>query len=274
MKKGVFSTLLKGSAVGGSMMVPGVSGGSMAMILGVYDKLISSVSNIFKKPKESILFLLIFVGGALGGMIIFSKPLSFLMERFPYPVAYFFIGAVAGSIPMIFKKAQIEKFKPSIILWLALGIATVLLIGFIPSDMLSQTTGFAGILIQLFAGILVSIGLVLPGISVMQMLAMLGLYQILLTSLSTLDFGALLGFWPLIIGCVGGIFALTGIMDKAMEKFPYQSYLIILGFVIGSVNELRVELVPSFPSGINILLCAVTAVLGFTAVYFISKKEE
>lgn len=273
MKRERIATFFKGMGIGGSMMVPGVSGGSMAMILGIYDRLISAINQVFRKPKKNLLFLLIFVAGAVLGMVIFSKPLSWLMETAPYPVGYFFLGCVAGSVPMIFRKAEVKRFSPQIPVWILLGVAAVFGMGLLPSNLLAGATGVGAVLLQLLVGVLVAMGLVLPGISVMQMLALFGLYTVLLNALSHLDFGALVGFLPLVIGCVGGIFLLTGILERAMARFPKPTYLVILGFVLGSLRELYLELVPGLPTGWNIPLCLITLVLGFFLILKLSKWD-
>ena len=95
--------LLKGAWVGGTMTVPGVSGGTMAMVLGIYDRLISSVSRVFKEPKQSIPFLLWFALGGAGGILLFSRGISLLLSsRWEVPARFFFLGAVGGGIPLIF----------------------------------------------------------------------------------------------------------------------------------------------------------------------------
>ena len=101
-------TILKGMWIGGTMTVPGVSGGSMAMIMGVYDRLISSVSSFFRNPGKSMSFLVRFVLGAGIGMVVFSRFISFLFTtRADVPLRFFFLGAVAGGVPMIYKEAGI-----------------------------------------------------------------------------------------------------------------------------------------------------------------------
>ena len=91
------------------MMVPGVSGGSMAMILGVYDDLISAVSSFFKNPKGNLIFLGAFTAPALLGMVLFAEPLLNIIESYRLIAMYFFMGAVAGSIPMIYDKARVHR---------------------------------------------------------------------------------------------------------------------------------------------------------------------
>lgn len=84
------------------MLVPGVSGGSMAMILGIYQELISAVSSFRKQKKSNFLFLTVFCISAVFGMLVIATPISNLIDIFPKPTMYFFIGAVTGGIPLIF----------------------------------------------------------------------------------------------------------------------------------------------------------------------------
>ena len=106
MKKDGISTAAKGLIVGGTMLVPGVSGGSMAMILGIYDRLVSSVSSFTKQKKESFFFLTVFTFAALAGMMLFASPLLALIEAYTKPMMFFFLGTVAGGIPMMYQSAD------------------------------------------------------------------------------------------------------------------------------------------------------------------------
>ena len=267
-----------GAWIGGTMTVPGVSGGSMAMILGIYDRLISSVNGIFQKGKfkESFLFLLKFLIGAGAGLFLFAKLITLALTHFSMPTRYFFLGAVAGGAPMIFRAAKIKKVNVPVFIYPIVGIVCALLISLIPDGIfeVSGTGALAvvsGILIQLLGGIVVAVALVLPGISVSQMLLVLGIYEKLTAAVDALDILTLLSFAPLVIGIVGGIFLTTGVIERAMTKHPTGTYLIVFGFILGSLPEL----IPAqFPLGWNLLFCPVLAVLGFIAVFMISKKEN
>lgn len=115
------------------MLVPGVSGGSMAMILGIYDKLVSSVSSFRKHKRESFFFLALFsIGGGLG-MLLFANPLLSLIERYPMPMLYFFLGAVAGGVPLIFKQAEIKSFSWKVPLYITVGLLVVALFAILPA---------------------------------------------------------------------------------------------------------------------------------------------
>lgn len=278
MKINTIYTIASGAWIGGTMTVPGVSGGSMAMILGVYDRLIGSVNGIFHKERrrESLLFLLKFLLGAVAGLFLFSRLITFLLENeaCAFPTRFFFLGAVVGGAPMIFRSAGVKRVSAAVFLYPIIGIAAALLISLIPSGLFEiGGEGFLsvllGILIQLVGGLVIAVALVLPGISVSQMLLVLGIYEPLTEAVSNLDFMALLSFIPLVIGTLAGIFLTTGILERAMGRHPMGTYLLIFGFILGSLPELF----PGLPAGWEIPLCILTAAAGFCAIFWISKKE-
>ncbi len=270
----------KGFFIGGTMMVPGVSGGSMAMILGIYNKLIYAISSFTKKPKENAIFLLKFLLGSVLGIVLFSRFVIVpLMENFPLPTKFFFLGAVVGGAPMIFKTAGVKKVSANAFLYPLIGIFMVMLISFIPKGIFDPSAHFNlwNMVLQLIGGIIVAVALILPGISVSHMLLMLGLYMPLMTAIESFN---ILPFIPLGIGVVLGSLLSARFMEKAMEKFPTATYLIVFGFLIGSVPDLLIEDAPiteilnCLPVGTNILVCLLTAVLGFSFIYFLQKWES
>lgn len=268
MKKSNIVTVLKGLWIGGTMTVPGISGGSMAMILGIYDHLISAVNNAVKFKKDSILFLIRFLIGAAVGMILFSNAVPYLLEKFPFPMHFFFIGCVAGGIPVIFRAAQVKKFSWKVVVYLVLGLILVSLIAMIPKGLFTSKEGFAGIILQLTGGIIIAIALVLPGISVSHMLYMLGLYDTVMTAIGSLDIWSIL---PLGIGVILGTLLTAKAMETAMVKAPQFTYLVVLGFLFGSVPELFPGVPPTV---LSCLISAVMAIAGFFFVFLITKKEE
>lgn len=262
-------TILKGMWIGGTMTVPGVSGGSMAMIMGVYDRLISSVSSFFRNPGKSMSFLVRFVLGAGIGMVVFSRFISFLFTtRADVPLRFFFLGAVAGGVPMIYKEAGIKRISLGAVAYLVIGILAVVILALLPTGLFEPngSFGIGAALIQLAGGIIIAVGLVLPGISVSQMLYMLGIYEGIIKNISTLN---ILPLIPLGAGVVGGIFLTTKVLEQLMERHPQPTYLIILGFMFGSLPELF----PGIPSGSDMAYSILCAALGFAALYKMAGKE-
>lgn len=178
---------LKGLIIGSTMIVPGVSGGSMAMILGIYDRLISAMSSFGKNIRVNLWFLIVFVLSAGAGIFLFSTPLTWLMEHHKMYTMYFFLGAVFGSIPLIEKKSQIQKVTWDVFLYMLIGAGIILLFSKIPEDTfkISANGGIGNQLMLFIAGILSASALVLPGISVSHFLLILGLYDELLYAIQT-----------------------------------------------------------------------------------------
>ncbi len=255
-------TLIKGMIIGATMLVPGVSGGSMAMILGIYDSLICSVSRFFENKKGNFIFLILFAAGGILGMFLFSRPILFLIENYTFPTRFFFMGAVAGSIPFVVSKSRIEKFSLKSALYIAVGIAAVASVSFLPESSYAAEAGVSvkGILLLTAAGFIAAAALVLPGISVSYLLLILGIYDETVMAISQMYIPFII---PLAAGLLLGIVLTTNFLEKAMRTHPEPTYLIILGFVLGSVFELF----PGIPSAAELLVSILTFAAGFTVIY-------
>lgn len=273
--KNILFTVLKGLWIGGTLTVPGVSGGSMAMILGIYDKLIESVSAFLHKGgnKKKAFFFLLEVGCAgIVGFILFSHLVSLLMARFPLEVCFFFAGAVAGGIPIILKAAEIHRPKPLDLLFAIVGIACVFGISKIPAGLFSipLTLSVGGVLLQLLCGALVAVGFVLPGISLSQMLYVLGIYEELMNYVAELN---VLPLIPLGLGAVLGVLLTAYAVELLLKRFPRATYLVIFGFMLGSLPEIFSGKDFGGFTVWNYVFCAFLAILGFAAIFAMSLPE-
>lgn len=273
--KNIFLTLFKGLWIGGTLTVPGVSGGSMAMILGVYDKLLWAVNSLVKKGgerKKALLFLLWMALGGGVGFVIFSKLVGYLLEIAPLYVCFFFVGAVVGGIPMVVKQAQIKRIDLLDIPMVVCGAVIVWLISLIPSGIFSidGIGGVGGVALKMLCGVILAFGLVLPGISFSQMLYVFGIYGEIVERVSNFD---ILPLVPFGIGGIIGIFATSRLVEFLIVKYPRRIYMIIFGFLLGSA--------PTMFKGMSFVGCAwwaypvfaVLAVLGCAAVYLMSVAE-
>ena len=102
---------IKGFVFGIANVIPGVSGGTMALTMGIYEDLIYSISHFFEKPKKSILFLLPFFIGAALSILLMSKLIGFCLDEFPFPTMIFFVGLIIGGIPLVTKKVSVVLSK-------------------------------------------------------------------------------------------------------------------------------------------------------------------
>lgn len=260
---------LKGFTVGSSMLIPGVSGGTMAIILGIYDRLMDAVSNFYYHKKDSFFLLLKFCIGAFAGIFLLAKPLQFLTQAYPRPLLYFFMGAVVGSVPMLCQKAQVTKLSWKVFVYPLLGIGIVFSLALLPANLFAapDTHSLSMILLLLLAGFVAAIALVLPGISVSYMLLLMGIYEKTMLAISKIDISFL---WPLAIGMIVGICATTKLLDICLKRYTKVTYLIILGFVLGSV----LQVFPGFPIKWEWVLCPILFVIGFILIKQLSKYDN
>lgn len=266
-KKNRFEIIYKGMLIGSTMLIPGVSGGSMAIILGIYDRLVAAVSSFTKNVKENITFLLMFAVSAGIGMFLLAKPILVLWEMYPKAMGFFFMGAVAGGIPAIYKEAGIEKIKWRYVAYVLLGLLLVAVMSFAGTEEISGVADGQLSAVYLFlTGILIAAALVLPGISVSFLLLFMGLYNELMRAISELDILFLL---PMGFGILLGVVLVTKALETAMKKYPKITYLTILGFVIGSL----IEVFPGMPMGYEWIWCASVAASGFYCIVTLSGAE-
>ncbi|MBQ8314653.1 MAG: DUF368 domain-containing protein, partial [Lachnospiraceae bacterium] len=183
-------------------------------------------------------------------------------------VRFFFLGAVAGGIPLILSSAKVKKFSVWLILLPVIGAGLVYGLTFLPEEMFSLEAagGLGAFLLKLIGGIILAIALVLPGVSASQMLYTLGIYEELLACIGDFRIVPLI---PLGIGTVLGILLITKTLDTLMTKYPKQTFLIIFGFILGSLPELF----PRNAEG-NYLLCGVCVAVGFLLAYAIGRRER
>ena len=258
------STFIKGFVVGGTMIVPGVSGGTMAMILGIYDELLFALSHFRENPVQNFWYLLRFAVGGGTGLLLAATPMSWLLEHYKVWVIYFFMGVVFGGIPVIAKKSGIEKLSVQSISYMVLGTAAVLIIAAIPQGTLMAE---GNNMIMLFAGVVSAVALILPGISISHFFLILGMYEKILKSVKELEIASLL---PLAAGGVVGIVLFSKILNYFMEKYPGQTYLIILGFILGGIAEIF----PGVPNGMNLSLSLALFFIGFVIMFQMQKKNR
>ena len=270
--KQILITIFKGAWIGGTLTVPGVSGGTMAMMFGIYEQLIHACNNFITKKEErkkNFFFLLQFVLGAGIGILALSGIVVKLLELYPAPMTFFFMGAVVGGIPVFMKDIGQQKIKGQDVICFLAGALVILLIALLPSGIFSMDngSGLASIILQFIGGILSAAALVLPGISVSHMLYVLGIYEGLMYNISTFQWLACL---PFAVGLIIGVFLSAGAVEKCLAKYRRQTYLVILGFVAASVVDLfsMIEKI-EMP-----LLCVVMSLAGFFVIYICYKLSD
>ncbi|BCJ93101.1 DUF368 domain-containing protein [Anaerocolumna cellulosilytica] len=250
----------------------------MAILLGIYDNLISAISNFLKDIKGNLIFLIKFSIGAGVGIGSLAFLIKWLLDKFPFFISFFFLGAVIGGIPALYQKTKESSLRISSVLYFLLGLVIVISIGFIPTGNIDVSigSGVAHYLMLLVTGVVIALALVLPGISTSHMLIVLGMYDSMLLAITKFDviYIGILGFSTLI-----GVFLVTKPLEWTMKRFPHQTYCIIIGFVVGSTSEIfRDKILPAVPVNAGFgwwipsgLISLVIFALGYKAILVLSK---
>lgn len=268
--------------IGVANIIPGVSGGTMAVAMGIYDKMIHAATHLFSEFKKSMKILLPIVIGAVIAIVIGAKIIGFSLEKAPIQTNLFFIGLILGSLPLMAQKVKGKKIQLSYIL--AFLIFFVIVIAF---ALMGEEEGRAadlslsviGILKLFGVGVVAAATMVIPGVSGSMMLMLMGYYNPVLNTInsfvSNLADGDIAGMWsdcgvliPFGIGVVVGIFAIAKIIEKIFEKFPMQAYWAIIGLIIAS--PVAIVLLNDF-SGIN-AVSIITGIIMLGIGILISRK--
>lgn len=223
--------IIKGMIIALGFILPGVSGGVLAAILGIYERLISFLANIRLNFKENFLYFIpVGIGGILG-IALFSFPVEFLLQHFQVPVLWAFAGAIIGTIPSLLTESTRKSSRDAIDLgWL---VGTFILSGLFLYN-LSDFVGTlpANFISFILAGALIALGVLVPGLSPSNLLLILGIYTPMLNGFKSLDlFGT---FLPIAIGGALAMIAFSKAMDHALKVYHSRVYHFIIGIVSSS----------------------------------------
>jgi len=275
-------TFLVGGAMGVANIIPGVSGGTIAVVFGIYENLMKALGN-FLTDRENrlkyIVFLSVLFGGSLIAILGLAPVLKWSFENHPLPTVFFFIGLIVGSIPVVLKSHKDMKLNPKRIFAFLVGLGIVIVLSLLQGENASGTkTAFDSSQYQMFdyiyyaiSGAIAASAMIVPGVSGSFILILLGIYWDVLSSVSGLTTillkegftnemivrVSLLG--SLAIGIVFGILVISRIMSWALKNYPASTMYAILGLIIGSLYQIY----PGFQFDESGFKAIVSLILGF-----------
>ena len=279
MIKGI-RNFLNGVAFGITETVPGVSGGTIAIILGFYHETIHNINHFTEDYRKSLRFFIPLALGIIVGLLSFASIMKYLLTNFSFPTMSFFIGLIVGIVPHIYSKARVSsrKIKPKTVALVILPILALIIMSIVLRSLKSESAadsaevinniGIPFMLFILLAGIIAAAALVIPGISGSFVLLLLGLYTIAIDSVSSIrlllsDFtntSLLLNICkvliPLGVGIIIGGLSMARLVERLLKNHPEVTYSVILGLLLGSVYVLLTD-PATFQSGVSALSIAV-----------------
>ncbi|WP_273836140.1 DUF368 domain-containing protein [Guptibacillus sedimenti] len=269
----VWRNIYRGLLMGVSDLIPGVSGGTIAMVLGIYRRLISGINGLMSKnwKKELGFFIPLLLGVGLA-LLLVSQLMEKLLEHYPQPTFFFFIGLIIGVVPFLLRKVDYKKnFEPfhyGLLIVAAILIASTLFLKGDGSGEIMKSLDMVDYIILFFSGWLASTAMILPGVSGSFVLLLLGSYQTVIHGLSSFNI-------PLLLTVGAGIIiglSLTGkVIAHLLSKYTVSTYAVMIGLVIGSV----VVLYPGFQSNVGLAIASIaTLLLGLGAAIALGKIEH
>lgn len=271
--------VIYGITMGIANVIPGVSGGTIAVILNFYDRLMESITLDFKVIKKNLPFLIPLFFGVGLGIVGLSKIMQYLLENFTTQTYFGFIGIVLGSLPLIFFKAK-EKKKIQPMSWIPFAIALGVMLYFafangdkeVAKTMIRYTSlNFESFIMCFIAMAIATVTMIIPGISGSLILIIMGMYGTIY-GYAIAEFNI-----PLLIPC--GLGAVVGILGGAkviryvLSKYEQLTYMAILGLLVGSLFQLFMLSNITIAFNLTLVASVVICVLCFVVIYWFSLQE-
>ena len=278
--KNFFYRMLCGAFLGISVIAPGISGSIMAVMMGIYDELITIISNPFKNFKKNVVYLLPMVIGAGASMVLLIQALDFLFENYTVPAYLLFMSLIAGSIPTVIGEAKAGKIKKTYFIGVGCALAFALSIGLLAKidyvvavDTTNTASSAMRIYLPICGGISGMMSMV-PGMSVSMLLMMFSVYEPLLhlaTSILALEnwftpewFTSVITVGTVALAFLVGMVLFSNITKRVFEKHRSLAFLMVLGFMSGSI----ISIFPGLPKdALNWILSVIAVSIGVSISY-------
>lgn len=297
-KKSFLKSALLGFFIGIAVIVPGVSGSTVAIILKLYDQFLYAVGNLFKRFKLCFLFLLPIAIGAVVGFLLGFLAVQQLLELIPFAVICLFAGLMVGSFPAVKDELNGVKLDTKRIILLVVGACIPVAVGVYSSVMTLQRGGAMGnilnadliwqILLPLLVGFILALTQLVPGLSASAILMVVGWYAMLMQnlhfSLETLqNVDLMVVVISLAVGFIVGFFVFSKLISVAFEKARDTTYSLVVGLALGSLLTMffNAEIVKVYAewatNGVNVLhliLGIVLLILGVVGAYLLVRVQR
>ncbi|ADU29763.1 DUF368 domain-containing protein [Evansella cellulosilytica] len=260
--------LYRGAMMGITELVPGVSSGTIAVMLGIYDRLIAAINGITTKDwKRHLLFLIPLGAGMALALVGFSNIIKLLLTHFEEPTRFFFLGLIIGVVPLLISQSRAkETFKTNHYFAIIIAAILVGLMSFLPENhQIIESLTLGDAIVLFFAGWIASMFMLLPGISGSLVLLVLGAHTTAINALATFNLPILIVIG---LGVLLGFFICSKLIKFLLKNYHYMTYAVIIGLVIGST----VVVYPGISSTYVIIPSLITFIGGAATAFLLGSK--
>lgn len=270
---------IKGFILGIANVIPGVSGGTMAVSMGLYELILSSIGNFFKDIKGNFIKLLPIILGILVAIVSTSKLVTYALTNYKAQTLCLFIGLIFGGVSLIMKKIKGKGSKINYLIFFIVFFFVISL-NFLKTGLIEisfTNMGIIDYLLLLLIGFIASSAMVIPGISGSFILMVLGYYDKIIYTVSTItDFSKLgsnlLILVPFGIGVIIGIVFMAKLITNLIKKYETKTYFAIMGFVLSSILVLLLQLTDFKFTFINVATSLFALCWGYMLARAIDKE--
>lgn len=227
--------------MGGADVIPGVSGGTIAFISGIYEELVNSIKSIDLEAVRKLLsfriadfwkhingnFLITVLAGIVTSLLSLARLMTYLLDHHPIAIWSFFFGLILVSSPLIMR--DIHRWNFATVVSFILGIVIAYAI-----TILSPTETPTNLFFIFFCGALAICAMILPGISGAFVLLLIGKYEYMITALIEFNFPVIIVF---VVGCFLGLLGFSHVLSWILTHYRYPALALLAGFMIGSLNK-------------------------------------
>ncbi|HAS91248.1 MAG TPA: DUF368 domain-containing protein [Sedimentibacter sp.] len=256
------SGFLKGLALGIAAIAPGISGGALAVIFGLYDKITYFIAHFTRNFKENVLYFMPVGIGGVVGVLIFSRIIEYLFHFHEVEVKYAFIGLMFGTIPLVVKEANKKGYKQRYLIPFIITLSITLVAAYFEKDEINiiMNSGTAPLSLIIY-GIIIGFGTIIPGISASILLMYMGAYEIVISAISNIQISII---FFLAIGFILSILLFSKIICMLFEKAYGITYYAILGLVLGSVLSIFPGFYLNFDYLLNLIILLACCLLSYS----------
>ena len=272
--------ILKGMIIGVANIIPGVSGGTLMIILGLYEEIISTISHFFRNFKKSLKLVIPLGIGMVLSILLLSKIISVCLKDYPFPTTLFFIGLILGGLPLLWNKAKAARGNWKNWLVFAITFIFVVTFAFLKSGtyvVSFENMGFFSYIMLFVIGMISAATMVVPGISGSFVLMLLGYYEPIVNTIKDLTNFSLLNHNLLILipfglGILVGIVLVARLIEYLFNRYPIKTYYGVLGFVLASMVAIIKPILGVTPSIIEVVISIVLVIVGGFIAYKLGDK--